>query len=446
MFSRWIIVSLLGITPTVAMSAPFDPPISTLCAKSAPLVVNKPMLLKQLLIYEKIFDGDLDQGPGEITFEVRKDAVLHPDDFCKRSQCAKGVADKLGNSVVQLGIFLISHSHPPADTSKGYVLTSNVSSDIDVVQKYLTSDVIGARCVAPLPSTVVPSNGTPNQDFANPSEAGSGGATSLLTRISLRKNVADLIYSTDSAKFKGLDPATFNVTSDLLKHSNAFTIDLALGAPVGPKAFGNGVTGQIIPFVTYDQNYVEGDPTNKSKVFNLGAGITGDMLFPLLGFYQDVQFFPKYVNSFSTGAKIVSGNLVYTPEPDLPLIGQVFYVIPGTLSVQLAPQLIYVYGDVINDGGDPSLLKTGNFQRLGPKIAFAAVGEGLLAGYTYSASYEDLKSWGGPVSAVALFQTSLNYTFANVPSWSAQVQYVNGRNLDTLQQQRQITLGFGLKF
>jgi hypothetical protein len=435
-----LIMLLLFACPTCAYAGPFDPPVSALCAKSAPLVVNKAMLLKQLFAYEKIGD-DLDQSPRDVTYERRKDALLHPDNFCNTSDCAKGVPAKLGQAVVDLEQYLVSHARAPTDASKGYVLTSNVSSDPQLVSKFL-SGTPGAAVATCVPATSKPAR-PPEPTRRTELEAKKND--DLPVRFAVRKNIDDLVYSNDSDKFKGLDPANFSVTNDFVKHSNAYAVDIALGVPIGPGVLGKGVTGQIIPFLTYNQNYVEG-PSNPSKVFNLGAGITSDVLFPMFGIYHDLQFYPKIVHSFSTGANILTANLVYEPQPDWPLIGQVYYFVPGMLSAQLTPQLIFVYGNVLNDGGDITLLQKGNFERVGPKLALAVYGEGALDGYTYNLSYEILKVFQGPLSSVSRFETSVNYTLSQLPTWTVQLKYVDGRNLDTLQQQRQITLGLGLKY
>jgi hypothetical protein len=46
---------------------------------------------------------------------------------------------------------------------------------------------------------------------------------------------------------------------------------------------------------------------------------------------------------------------------------------------------------------------------------------------------------------VPRFETSLNYTIGDKELWALQLKYVNG-NLDTLEKQRQITLGVGVKY
>jgi hypothetical protein len=430
---------ILAAFPTAAFAAPFDPPTSALCDKSAPLVVNKAMLLKQLFAYEKIGD-DLDQSPRDITYERRKDAILNPDTFCKTSQCAKGVPDKLGQASVDLATYFGTHTKPPSDRSKGYVHTSNVSDDPDLILKYFngTRGAPTAACVlAAKPPGPPGTQPTPGPEATN----------NLPVRLAIRKNISDLVYSNDDAKFKGLDPADLSITDDMVTHTNSYLIDIALGAAIGPGVFANGVTGQVIPFLTYNQNYVQGNPKTSSRIANLGTGLTSDVLFPISGIYFDFQAYPKFVHSLSTGANIISGNLLLEPQPDWPLIGQVYYLVPGMLSAQLTPQFIYVFGNVLNDGGNVSLLRNGDFQRLGTKVAVNFYGEGALDGFSYTLSYEILEVLqSGPPSSLHLFQTSLNYTLSQLPAWSIKLQYVDGKDLDTLQDQKQITLGLGLKY
>ena len=73
-------------------------------------------------------------------------------------------------------------------------------------------------------------------------------------------------------------------------------------------------------------------------------------------------------------------------------------------------------------------------------------GEELLKGFTFNVSYEWYKVLQGPLEMVPRFETSLNYTIGDKELWALQLKYVNGRNLDTLEKQRQITLGVGVKY
>jgi hypothetical protein len=224
--------------------------------------------------------------------------------------------------------------------------------------------------------------------------------------------------------------------------------------PIAPGTF-----AEFIPFVAYTRQYVAGANPNKlSNVDNVGLGFLGDLLlpasalqnaFPLTkGIYNDVQASFEEVHSDISATDIISAKLAYSPYIDptvLPGIWTTERV--GDFLLMLTPQGVFISGDVLDNGGNPNLNKTGNFQRLGAHVGFSVTSDtGVFNGFGFNTTYDYLRSYGGPVTNIALFTSTLSYTMPKQNFWSVQLQYQDGRNLDTLVQQKLITLGVGLKY
>jgi len=176
------------------------------------------------------------------------------------------------------------------------------------------------------------------------------------------------------------------------------------------------------------------------------VGAVGGILFPIGNFYQDLQLYPKYVHSYSNDAETLVTNLVYSPEPAWAFIGHATYVVPNVLSAQFTPQLKAAYGVVYDDGADPTLLEKGEYFRWGPKIAVALYGEDWLKGFLINISYEAYDVSNAKITSLERFEAALNYTIGEKELWALQLKYVNGQDLDTWQDQNQVTLGAGLKY
>ena len=228
-------------------------------------------------------------------------------------------------------------------------------------------------------------------------------------------------------------------------------LNLAAGYTVGRLSLDEDghYLGQATSFLTYDQQFVQAATAAKSsRAQNIGAGIMGDITFPtwIGGGYQNVQFYPKYVRSLSNDAEVFSGNFVYTPMYGIPGIDNVYYLVPEMLSFQFTPKFKTVVHDVLNVGSDAAFAKPGTYYWYGPQLNLAVYGEGLLEGFTYTASYERYDIVQGPLPHIYLFQTALNYDISKSKLVSLQLKYQKGRNLDTLELLDQVTLGLGVKY
>ncbi len=372
---------------------------------------------------------------------------------------------KLGEAQVILVDYLKRHSVPIRPNEGGYQYTFELNST-NIKAFFLDEDsTLAPTCI--LGKSV---EGAPSPPVSDDKSRGTG-------RLLIRNSSSDLHIGQGDPAFKNLQRATFSINSDQLQSTTTYNIQGVVGYGAGqlPVPSWSGAFSEIIPYVSYTRQYVDGkNPTKISNVDNVGVGVIGDLLFPAVGLqndilltrgiYNDVQLSSQFVHSNRSDAGVVSGAVTYTPYIN-PL------VVPGIATTErvgdfvlmLLPRAVYIFGDVVNSGnnitlagnnstatktGNDPLTKLGTFQRLGGHLEFSASADtGILQGVGVNVSYDYLKSYGGgPISQVTLFTAVLSYTMPKQEYWSVQLKYSDGRNLDTLEQQQLLTLGVGAKY
>jgi hypothetical protein len=61
-------------------------------------------------------------------------------------------------------------------------------------------------------------------------------------------------------------------------------------------------------------------------------------------------------------------------------------------------------------------------------------------------SYETYDVSNAKITSLERFEAALNYTIGEKELWALQLKYVSGQDLDTWEDQNQVTLGAGLKY
>ncbi|WP_298257293.1 hypothetical protein [Bradyrhizobium sp.] len=443
----------------------FEPKPEDVCSRSASnpklMVLDGRKLVGQLI--EKnagITSIDLNPSGAGIVFPETSKALLNPAAFCAANKCSQKTQTALGVAFVNLIAFVAHHAKPgqPAPS----IDTSGLNAGVEPLRLFLLglpapqSVCLLTPPAAPTPKPPPVAHGaSPPGPAPTPTggmtDAGAGIDWSTVPHyFSLRQQVEDLPITQDDAKFKGLKQASINWTDDYIARKASFGVDLAAGYTIGRVSLDEEghYIGQVTPFVTYDQQMVQAaTPANSSRAQNIGAGLLGDLTFPTgFGGYQNIQIYPKYVQSLSNGAEVMSGNLVYTPEYGISGIDNVLYVIPETLSFQFTPKVKTVFHDVLTSGTNTALLKLGSYDWIGPYLSLAVYGEGALEGFTFTTSYETYDVFVGTLRGVSMFQAQLNYDIGKSKLVSLQLNYQKGRNLDTLELINQITVGLGVKY
>ena len=440
----------------------FEPKMKDIC-RPAPTSENqsrvKPKLLFGYLITDAvtISDFELNRDGDTVSYEQKVNAVLAGSTYCSTpgSKCLDdpklrdATNEKLGKARVLLADYFQRHSVPVRANEGGYQYTferneANVRAFFLNPNSQLTPLCIAAKAA----------DGLPSPPIAEDKSRASG-------RLLVRNSVGDLHVAQSDTAFKGLQRASFAINSDRLQSTTTYNIQGVLGYGMGQSHVPSwsGAYAEIIPYVSYTRQFVDGrNPAKLSNVENIGVGVLADLLFPAVGLqndfpltrgiYNDLQFSSQIVHSNVKSTDLISGKVTYTPYIN-PLVvpGIATPARVGDLLVVFTPQAVFIYGEVLNAGSNPALAQTGTFQRLGAHLAFAAtVDTGPLSGVGLNVAYDYLKSYGGQISQISLWTAALSYTMPKQEYWSVQLKYIDGRNLDTLEQQQLVTLGIGLKY
>jgi hypothetical protein len=439
-----LVVSLFALS-SVARADIFEPTIDKICSPipnpKTPGRVDPTKLLDRLYESQNLHPINLNSvEPSKIGYAQQVDAIVNAGDFCTRSgHCDDGVAQKLMDARVILSDFFSRHFAPVGPNENGYTFPFKDSNDKETWKQFFSNSNarLAAICFAGTSAS-----GAPKQPAADNKSNASG-------RVIVRKNIDDLHVGQADPDFKSVQRATFSVTGDRIKHTNSYDVEGVLGYGFGVVPLAGTTSGEIIPFLTYNRQFVDGGSSKDPNIHDVGIGVLGDLHFSPAGLKSDLSFAGKEVHSEISGADVVSGNIIYTPYPDpyfLPGINTPALV--GDYWVMLRLQGKFIYGDVINNGGDPNLSATGTFSRVGSRVGLSIVAsdDALLKGFSVDAFYEYLKVILGQPSAIGRFESTVTFTFPKQQFWNIQLHYVNGRDLDTLARQQLVTLGVGLKY
>jgi hypothetical protein len=435
-----VIGVVCALLPTAVEAGGFQPKISEVCVKSRSglLEVDRRRLVAQLVEKKVGLSGiDIDTTGADVTYD-RKAQAITDIDFCKKNSCAKGADDKLGLAWSLLNSFLAESSRPGHENGFLVVGASSPGPDQFLIG---TEGTVRIECFL-----------KPGEQLATPSAPATSPTSAKLTPskprqyFAVRKNIDDFRYSQSDEEFKKVERANLAIKDDFLADSRAFSVDGAVGYTVGPRLVGPAEI-LVTPFVSYKQDYVNAPGTDKDKgVYNLGTGVMADLYYFDGRMGHDLQVFPKFVHSLRDDADTLVSTLVYSPQPAWPYVGAATVVIPKFLSAQFTPQLKAAEGAVFDAGSDPGMLEKGNYFRWGPKIALAMFGEARLKGFVFNLSYETYDVYNAKIDSLERFEASIDYTIGEKELWALQLKYVNGQDLDTWEDENQVTLGAGLKY
>jgi hypothetical protein len=434
----------------LAYAEVFDPQVTDVCTPvptpGHPGRLSPRSVIGLLLKNQGIADVDIDTTGADVSYAEKADAVISGPEFCSRAgaHCGKNAKTQLDVAQEILVAYLQRHTVPVSPGTSGYQFTFAVTTAN--VRDFLLSPN----------SKLVPTCVAANTEAGTPAPKAPVNTSRIPGRLIVRKNIGDLPIAQNDPAFKGLQQASLSVSNNEILPSTTYNVQGVIGYGFGQSPIGSGAVGEIIPFVAYTGQFVDGANPNKvTNVNNIGPGVTGDLLFPALGvfpltrgMYNDVQGTVQEVHSYVSATDILSAKLTYTPYFDptvLPGVGTTALV--GDYLLMLMPQGVFISGDVLDNGSNPNLNKSGTYQRLGTHVAFSASAvTGILNGFSFNASYDYLRSYGGPISNIDLFTSTISYTMPQQDFWSVQLQFQDGRNLDTLVKQKLLTLGIGAKY
>lgn len=433
-----VLISSLGLTSP--LYAEFAPKLNEICTPSPATHLSKShvdnkKILGMLYKNQAIQDIDIDTSGAAVD---RVSAVLDPDTFCKPGRCTDDGAKALKNANGVLIGYTQRHRGEVRSGEAGYQFKFGLAN----LESFLTKGTGAPECIVPTPPPgAQPPIDPPKQDEAR-----------VPLRLIVRKNVTDLNVSQGNTDaFQNLDRASLSIVNNRIQQSTAYDLQAVVGVGIGQMPIGTlpGNYLELIPYFSINRQQTTGNaPDDAANVYNLGGGLLADFLFRIGEVENSLASSVNYTNSQRSGARIANGAIVYTPNPNARIIpGIGTYTMIGPLKVTVTPRLKYVFGAVLNDGGDPNLVGTKDFQRYGGRVEFAASVPSLVKGLGFNAGYEFLKNSGGTnVHNIERFEASSSYTFPEQEYWSLLLKYVNGRDLDTLERERKVTFGIGLKY
>jgi len=422
------------ISPTAAIAA-FDPSPEDVCSPIGPATsrLDPRKLVKYLLREVGLDDLDLDTSARDLTYADRVEAILDPNAFCARSSCREGTEQKLRTALAYLNNYFMRHTLPLRSGSSGIQIIATSGAELPEAQFLRDPNSIATICILPIKS---------KQQMAEaPMTKAVRGA---LDHVRVRANASDLVYGRDESQFEGLDRATISATRDNVADSQSYAINGVVGYAFN-KA---GIFETLIPFYSYKREGTHTKNQPKDSVTEIeGAGLSAEMLFPFFGYYQILQAYPLYTHDTQADTELFAGNINWFPDFPFPGVGRAYFILNGAASFVLNPQVNFIYSTVLNDNGDPAFRETNESSRLGARIELTVFPESeLLRGFSLFAAYQYFQIFEGPLSEADRFEIALNYSFPKQEYWALQLKYVDGRNMTTLEEENELTLGAGLKY
>jgi hypothetical protein len=414
---------------TPACKAPSVTKETMLCSHGLSGHVEKRVLINALLDACGVSNNDI-AADGNISYSKQVLAIQNFATFCSApGNCSADVRIKLGQVLGDLRSFSAGR---PILVGTNKVRISYASSVDAFLQT--SPDATDATCV-PLNE-----GGTTKPPPEQPSPSASGGS------FAIRKNITDLPVGRDDPNFKGLAKASAAVNDDYVNTNLGVNVDVAVGYNFTPVGLGGSSQVTWTPFVYYHEQYVASKKVSQDQqIYNVAGGLLSTWELTNLGIFQIA---PKYVQAIKANADIGSANLYYTPPITVAGIGTAVQVplTGGWIYYRFAPQLQVTYGDVGRASTTISQLPAGWFGWIGSNLSLYLYGAGPLEGFSYISSFVYLDTFAGRLSHVTRYENSLSYALTGDDTWSLQLKYVYGPDLDTLQWQKMLTLGLGLKY
>ena len=273
----------------------------------------------------------------------------------------------------------------------------------------------------------------------------------IMDHIRLRANTNDLDIGRSDAAFNGLAAASLAVNSDRIARKTTFDLHAVLGYVMPTVELTDRVTLASIPFLKVDRSFINAAkiPPN-SDVENYGVGTRESLTFPVAPqFYSTLSFQPQYIFSVQNDAEIFKLNVVLEPQPLWPYFGYAAATGIAGLDAKAYVRGVMNIGHVTQPSKNPAFLLTNNYVQGGVQVGgsvFSTDPDSMFNGVSFPISYTYLEGLSGQFKTVHLFQAAANYTLPKTKYITIGLSYVNGRNLDTFEQQQVYKASLGIKY
>jgi len=416
--------------------------------------IDRRKLVGQILKTVNVADIDLDPTGGEVTFAMKREAIVDPPQFCKVRGCSGDTQVQLGTAYIAMRRFILANNKKPPAATGGFEIVrtgSGVTGDITPRELMdATFAGISATCWAPAKPSGQPGGAGGNGNGGGAAGGPPGKTTEPQVRFMVRKSVQDLSTLQSSDAFKGLDRATFAVTTDYLKNLSTYNVNGVVGIGLSSLHPAANVDADLIAYGLYNRQFFTGSvPKSSTQIYNIGGGFADNFLFDSPAGAANLQWATQYLESEISNGRLWSTSLTYTPLTG-PFIGRAEYF--GPFAVVLIPYASFTHGEVLDHGTDPTFVANKGFDRIGGHLESVIYFDSIdpstswLQGFTWRNIYDYYYGITGFYRSIDRFESKLSFTFPDQQFWSVDLDYISGRTLDTLQLQQQLTLGVGLKY
>ncbi len=358
-----------------------------------------------------------------ITSETMQEMLLNPGKYCKSPQCIEKYFESLYNAYGQLKNFWDRHGGSP--------------SSPQTLREFLQGKrepqgfcIQSASAAPTIPAPKLPS-------FAE--------------NIRIRKKADDLSVDQKDkeGRFKPLERATVNASRDYIKAVDAYDINGVVGYKITVDLERSWF--ELIPYLSYTRQHTARKKVgDNNEVEDFGGGLIASFSPFVLGRYHSLDLYPQVIHSTRTEATILSGNATFTPNLFDFGLGRPL-PIPGLdwLNYSITAKLKASYANLLEPGDGTVLREATDHFRYGPSLSYwIGITQGSLKGMSLTLTYDYLDLVKGPptLSHIAQFTATAAFAFPDQEFWSLNLTYVDGRDLNTFEKQRMITLGVGLKY
>ncbi|MBK8008785.1 MAG: hypothetical protein IPK23_10450 [Rhizobiales bacterium] len=370
-----------------------------------------------------------------ISDEKRFDILLDPVTLCKAEDgCTDGTRAQLQKNRDDLALFLNRPRSPPSANESGFRMEPPGSGWTgQSLKNFFTGMPNSGRIVCIVRKKPVE---TPPQR----NEA-SEKIQKFASKFLVRKSINELKLSGKQIESAGY--ATISLNTDYINRTSIFSNEMVVGAPMGKLPF--GYDSELLGFVTHKSASGTG-VSPKKRIGNAGVGLMAESTFAVGRYYQQLQFFTHYVNSYVTDTDVLIGQVNFLPTFPFPGMTALHPIGDTSFLFTLRPRLTFLYGNAINAGQNLLFVAQDDFVRGGGRIEIWLYSTlDLLKNFSLNTSYEHHEVFRGPLERVARFETTLAYALGEQKNWSLNLSYANGRDLNTLEREKVLMLGLGYR-
>ncbi len=261
-------------------------------------------------------------------------------------------------------------------------------------------------------------------------------------RLRLRGTVSDLKKPANAVNLKDLSWATVSYVDNNAKGSTTFAVDGVLGLDLSTE---DGTL--FIPYAKYKQSETrKGGGTTEVEVLTLGFLFSKLFLHPDLSFAVDLS--PSATLDLEQKAEVVALEGSVEPAFDLLTVPIGVFSFHGPFRIRPDIKLDTAANYVLDAGFNPLLRNDDDYFRFGGKagLEIQFVDLPFLSDISLKGSYEWHYFASSPLDDLDRLEASVNYFLGGSLHYLLSFEYVNGRNIKSLQKEEFWKVSLGARF